>query len=53
MLEIDIIGANFIPSIFIHNLQGDKYSVIWCLNDPWKIKKLLVLFIIQIKVKYE
>ena len=28
----------FIPSIFINNLPGDKYSVIWCLYDPGKTK---------------
>ena len=33
-----------IPSIFINNPQGDKYSVIWCLYDPGKLKELLVIY---------
>ena len=32
------LGRIGIPSIFINNLRGDKYSVIWCLFDPGKTK---------------
>ena len=40
-LFLNIILLIHILSIFINNLWGDKYYVIWCLYDPRKIKKTL------------